>query len=56
VKFPLTAKGGNITGFSKKGKEGRPGELQTSQSHLCFQQDHGANPPGSYAKAQKIRW
>ena len=32
-------------------KKGRPGELQASQSHLCAQQDHGADPPGNYARA-----
>ncbi|GAB0188532.1 triadin [Grus japonensis] len=42
---------GNITPIFKKRKKGRPGKLQTSHSHLCAQQDHGADPPGNYAQA-----
>jgi len=44
---PADWKKGNINLIFKKGKKGRPGELQASQSHLCAQQDHGADPPGS---------
>jgi len=36
----------------KKGKKEDPGNYRPiNQSHLCAQQDHGANPPGNYAKA-----
>lgn len=31
-------------------KKRKPGELQASQSHLCAQQDHTADPPVNYAK------
>ena len=48
---PTDWKRGNITPIFKKGKKGRPEELQASQSHLCTQQDHGADPPGNYVKA-----
>jgi len=41
---PTDWKRGNITPIFKKGKKGRPRELQASQSHLCAQQDHGADP------------
>jgi len=34
----------NITPISKKQKNGRPWELQASQSYLCAWQDHGADP------------
>ncbi|KAJ7405204.1 hypothetical protein BTVI_69658 [Pitangus sulphuratus] len=36
----------------------RPGELQTSQCHLCARQDHGAESPGNYAKGtvKTKRW
>jgi len=44
-------KRGNIRPIFKKGKTGRPEKLQASQSQLCVQQDHGAGPPGNYAKA-----
>jgi len=50
-KVPTDWKRGNITPFFKKGKKGRPGELQASQSHLCAWQDPGADAPGNYAKA-----
>jgi len=29
----------------------RPRELPTCHSHLCAGEDHGVDPPGSYAKA-----
>ena len=48
--LPTDWKRGNITPFFKKGKKGRPRKLQVSQSHLCAQQDHEADPPGNYAK------
>lgn len=35
----------------KKGKKGRLGKLQSSQSHLCAQKDLGPDAPGNYAKA-----
>jgi len=44
-------KRGNITSILKKGKKRRPRELQASQSHLCAQQDHGADPPGNCPNA-----
>jgi len=49
---PTDWKRGNITPIFKKGKKGRPRELQASQSHLCAQQHHGADPPGNYAEAR----
>ncbi|GAB0178660.1 hypothetical protein GRJ2_000331300 [Grus japonensis] len=48
---PTDWKRGNIAPIFKKGKKGRPGELQASQSHLRAWQDHGADPPGDYAQA-----
>ncbi|GAB0209797.1 mitochondrial enolase superfamily member 1 [Grus japonensis] len=48
---PTEWKRGNITPIFKKGKKGRPRELQTGQSHLCAWQDYGADPPGDYAQA-----
>lgn len=48
---PNDWKRGNVTPILKKGKKGRPGELQTSQSHLCARQGHGADPCGNCAKA-----
>ncbi|GAB0208024.1 mitochondrial enolase superfamily member 1 [Grus japonensis] len=48
---PADWKRGNITPISKKGKKGRPRELQAGQSHLCAWQDHGADPPRDYAQA-----
>jgi len=42
---PTDWKKGNINPIFKKRKKGRPGDLQVSQSHLCAQQDHGADPP-----------
>jgi len=42
---------GNITPIFKKGKKGRPEELQASQSHLCAWQHDGADPPRNCAKA-----
>ena len=49
---PTDWKRGNITPIFKKGKKGRPREIQASQSHLCARQDHGTDPPGNYAKAR----
>jgi len=46
-------KRGDITLIFKKGKKGRPEELQASQSYFCAWQDHGADPPGNYAKAHR---
>ena len=40
---------GNISPIFKKGKKERPRELEASQSHLCAQQDHGADCPGNCA-------
>ena len=48
---PSDWKRATITPIFKKRKKGRPRELQASQSHLCAWQDHGADPPGNYAKA-----
>jgi len=48
---PTDWKRGNIIPIFKQGKKRRPRELQTSQCHLCAWQDHGADPPGKYAKA-----
>ncbi|GAB0207787.1 mitochondrial enolase superfamily member 1 [Grus japonensis] len=50
-KVPTDWKRGNITPIFKKGKKGRPRELQAGQSHLHPWQDHGADPPGDYAQA-----
>ena len=41
----------NIGNTTPMFKQGKTGELQASQSHLCARQGHGANPPGNYAKA-----
>lgn len=35
----------------EKEKKARPRELQASQSHLCTQHGHGADPPVNSAKA-----
>ncbi|GAB0208751.1 hypothetical protein GRJ2_003340800 [Grus japonensis] len=48
---PANWKRGNITPIFKKGKKGRPRELQAGQSHLCAWQDYGADPHGDYAQA-----
>lgn len=48
---PTDWKRGKTTPIFKRGKKGRPRELQASQSHLCTWQDHGADPSGNYAKA-----
>ncbi|GAB0207137.1 hypothetical protein GRJ2_003179300 [Grus japonensis] len=48
---PTDWRRGNITPIFKKGKKGRPRELQAGQSHLRAWQDHGADPPGDYAQA-----
>ncbi|GAB0199646.1 hypothetical protein GRJ2_002430000 [Grus japonensis] len=48
---PTDWKRGNITPIFKKGKKGRPRELQAGQSHLRAWQDHGADRPGDYAQA-----
>ncbi|GAB0205074.1 hypothetical protein GRJ2_002973000 [Grus japonensis] len=48
---PTNWKRGNITPIFKKGKKGRPRELQAGQSHLRAWQDYGADPPGDYAQA-----
>jgi len=51
---PTDWKRGNVTPpFFKTGKKGEPAELQVSQSDLCAWQDHGAGPPGNYAKAHR---
>ncbi|GAB0209794.1 mitochondrial enolase superfamily member 1 [Grus japonensis] len=50
-KVPDDWKRGNITPIFKKGKKGRPRELQAGQSHLCAWQDYGPDPPGDYAQA-----
>ncbi|GAB0199630.1 mitochondrial enolase superfamily member 1 [Grus japonensis] len=49
---PTDWKRGNITPIFKKGKKGRPRELQAGQSHLRAWQDYGADPPGDYAQAR----
>lgn len=41
----------NLRKKKKIKKKERPRELQTSQSHLCANHDHEADPPRSYAKA-----
>jgi len=46
---PTDWKRGNIT-LSLKWEK-RKTRATTGQSHLCAQQDHGADPPGNYAKA-----
>ena len=43
-------KKGNITPILRKG-ERKTWELQASEPHLCAWEDHGADPPRSYAKA-----
>ncbi|GAB0203739.1 mitochondrial enolase superfamily member 1 [Grus japonensis] len=48
---PADWKRGNITPVFKKGKKGRPRELQAGQSHLRAWQGHGADPLGDYAQA-----
>ncbi|GAB0178772.1 mitochondrial enolase superfamily member 1 [Grus japonensis] len=50
---PTDWKRGNITPIFKKGKKGRPEELQAGQSHLCAWQDYGADPPRNYAQAHR---
>ena len=44
-------KRGNITPIFKKGKKGRSGKLQATQSHVYAWQDHGADPPGNCTRA-----
>ena len=48
---PIDRKRRNITTHFKKGKKGRPRELQASQSHLCAWQDHGVDHSRKYAVA-----
>jgi len=48
---PTDWKRGNTTPVLKKGKKDDPGNYKATQSHLCAQQDHGAEPSGNYAKA-----
>jgi len=47
---PADQKRGNITPIFKKGKSKTQGTTGQPFSPLC-QQDHGADPPGNYAKA-----